>query len=115
MWIHINGNILKHRKHILLPKLLEQVAQIHPDLRVRFSTSHPKDMTDDVLHTMARNENICNYIHLPVQSGSSRVLSLMNRTYDREWYINRIEAITEDRTGLCSFIRYHCRFLYGDG
>jgi tRNA-2-methylthio-N6-dimethylallyladenosine synthase len=74
-------------------KLLEMVALIHPDLRVRFSTSHPKDMTDDVLHVMAGHENICKYIHLPVQSGSSRVLSLMNRTYDREWYINRIEAI----------------------
>lgn len=74
-------------------QLLEQVARVHPDLRVRFSTSHPKDMTDDVLHAMASFENICNYIHLPVQSGSSRVLALMNRTYDREWYINRIEAI----------------------
>ena len=74
-------------------QLLEQVARIHPDLRVRFSTSHPKDMTDDVLHAMASFENICNYVHLPVQSGSSRVLALMNRTYDREWYINRIEAI----------------------
>jgi tRNA-2-methylthio-N6-dimethylallyladenosine synthase len=74
-------------------RLLEQVALVHPDLRVRFSTSHPKDMTDEVLHMMARYENICNYIHLPVQSGSSRILSLMNRTYDREWYRNRIEAI----------------------
>lgn len=74
-------------------QLLELVALVHPDLRVRFSTSHPKDMTDDVLHVMASFENICDYIHLPVQSGSSRVLSLMNRTYDREWYINRIEAI----------------------
>jgi tRNA-2-methylthio-N6-dimethylallyladenosine synthase len=74
-------------------RLLEEVARVHPDLRVRFSTSHPKDMTDDVLHTMARFDNICKYIHLPVQSGSSRVLSLMNRTYDRDWYMNRIEAI----------------------
>jgi tRNA-2-methylthio-N6-dimethylallyladenosine synthase len=73
--------------------LLEMVALIHPDLRVRFSTSHPKDMTDKVLHTMARHENICKYIHLPVQSGNSRVLELMNRTYDREWYIGRIDAI----------------------
>lgn len=73
--------------------LLVQVASIHPDLRVRFSTSHPKDMTDDVLHAMSAHENICKYIHLPVQSGSSRILSLMNRTYDREWYKNRIEAI----------------------
>ena len=74
-------------------KLLRLVADIHPDLRVRFSTSHPKDMTDEVLHAMAVYDNICKYIHLPVQSGSSRVLSLMNRTYDREWYMNRVEAI----------------------
>jgi tRNA-2-methylthio-N6-dimethylallyladenosine synthase len=74
-------------------RLLEQVALVHPDLRVRFSTSHPKDMTDEVLHMMARYDNICNYIHLPVQSGSTRILSLMNRTYDRDWYRNRIEAI----------------------
>jgi tRNA-2-methylthio-N6-dimethylallyladenosine synthase len=73
--------------------LLEMTAQIHPDLRVRFSTSHPKDMTDKVLHVMAKYENICKYIHLPVQSGNSRVLELMNRTYDRPWYMNRVEAI----------------------
>ncbi|SOD79139.1 MiaB/RimO family radical SAM methylthiotransferase [Spirosoma fluviale] len=75
--------------------LLEMVAQIHPDLRVRFSTSHPKDITDDVLHTMARYANICNYIHLPAQSGNSRVLKLMNRTYDRPWYIGKIDRIRE--------------------
>ncbi len=74
-------------------QLLEKVAQIHPDLRVRFSTSHPKDLTDEVLHTMARYENICKYIHLPVQSGNSRILKLMNRTYDREWYMERVRAI----------------------
>lgn len=74
-------------------KLLEMVAQVSPSLRVRFSTSHPKDMSDDVLETMSRYENICNYIHLPVQSGSSTVLERMNRTYDREWYLGRIEAI----------------------
>ncbi len=74
-------------------QLLEMVAQVHPDLRVRFSTSHPKDMTDEVLATMARYENICKYIHLPVQSGNSRILKLMNRTYDRAWYMQRIEAI----------------------
>ncbi|UFH53541.1 tRNA (N6-isopentenyl adenosine(37)-C2)-methylthiotransferase MiaB [Spirosoma sp. KNUC1025] len=73
--------------------LLEMVAQIHPDLRVRFSTSHPKDITDDVLHTMARYDNICNYIHLPAQSGNSRVLKLMNRTYDRPWYMDKIRSI----------------------
>jgi tRNA-2-methylthio-N6-dimethylallyladenosine synthase len=73
--------------------LLDMVARVNPLLRVRFSTSHPKDMTDAVLHIMARHENICNYIHLPVQSGNSRILDLMNRTYDRDWYMDRIEAI----------------------
>ena len=80
-------------KVINFANLLEMVAQVHPDLRVRFSTSHPKDITDEVLYTMARYENICNYIHLPVQSGNTRVLELMNRTYTREWYLNRVEAI----------------------
>jgi len=73
--------------------LLELVAQIDPLLRVRFSTSHPKDITDEVIHTMMKYENICNHIHLPVQSGNSRVLELMNRTYTREWYIERIDTI----------------------
>ncbi|MEM6724275.1 MAG: tRNA (N6-isopentenyl adenosine(37)-C2)-methylthiotransferase MiaB [Bacteroidota bacterium] len=76
-------------------KLLEMVAQIHPDLRVRFSTSHPKDITDEVLYVMRDYENICKYIHLPVQSGNSRILDLMNRTYDREWYIQKIDRIYE--------------------
>lgn len=75
--------------------LIEMVAQVSPDLRVRFSTSHPKDITDQVLHTMKKYENICNYIHLPAQSGNSRVLDLMNRTYTREWYINRVDAIRD--------------------
>ncbi len=74
-------------------QLLEMVAKIHPGLRIRFSTSHPKDITDEVLHTMKKYENICNYIHLPAQSGSSRVLELMNRTYTREWYMERVDAI----------------------
>ena len=74
-------------------QLLEMVAHVHPDLRIRFSTSHPKDITDEVLYTMAKYENICNYIHLPVQSGNSRILELMNRTYDREWYMDRVRAI----------------------
>ncbi len=73
--------------------LLEMVAKVHPDLRIRFSTSHPKDITDEVLHTIAAHENICNYIHLPVQSGNSRVLDLMNRTYDRAWYMERVKSI----------------------
>lgn len=76
-------------------QLLEKVALIHPDLRVRFSTSHPKDITDDVLFTMAKYENICNYIHLPVQSGNSRILELMNRGYTREWYLNKVKRIRE--------------------
>ncbi|MCD8740917.1 tRNA (N6-isopentenyl adenosine(37)-C2)-methylthiotransferase MiaB [Mucilaginibacter roseus] len=92
--------------------LLEMVAQISPELRVRFSTSHPKDITDEVLYTMAKYDNICNYIHLPVQSGNSRVLELMNRTYDREWYMDRVNAIrriipgcgisTDVITGFCT-------------
>ncbi len=73
--------------------LLAMTAAISPDLRVRFSTSHPKDMTDKVLHTMAAHENICKYIHLPVQSGNSRILEMMNRTYDRAWYMERMESI----------------------
>ncbi len=75
--------------------LLERVALVHPDLRVRFSTSHPKDITDEVLYTIARHENICNYIHLPVQSGNSRILELMNRGYSREWYLGRVKRIRE--------------------
>lgn len=92
--------------------LMEQVALINPLLRVRFSTSHPKDMKDDVLHIIAKYANVCNYIHLPVQHGNSRVLELMNRTYDRAWYVERIEAIrrivpdcaisTDIITGFCS-------------
>ncbi len=75
--------------------LLEQVALVDPLLRVRFSTSHPKDITDEVLHTIARYDNICNYIHLPVQSGSTRVLQMMNRTYTREWYLSKVDRIRE--------------------
>lgn len=75
--------------------LIEMVAKIAPELRVRFSTSHPKDITDEVLHTMKRYDNICKCIHLPAQSGNSRVLDLMNRTYTREWYINRVDAVRE--------------------
>jgi len=82
-------------EHVNFAQLLERVALVHPDLRIRFSTSHPKDITNDVLHTIAKHENICDYIHLPVQSGNSRILSLMNRTYDREWYMERVKAINE--------------------
>ena len=74
-------------------QLLEKVALVSPEIRIRFSTSHPQDMTDQVLKTMAKHENICDYIHLPVQSGNSRILKLMNRGYTREWYMERIDAI----------------------
>lgn len=80
---------------VTFANLLEMVAKVHPDLRVRFSTSHPKDITDEVLYTMRDYENICKYIHLPVQSGNSRVLELMNRTYDREWYMEKVRRIYE--------------------
>jgi tRNA-2-methylthio-N6-dimethylallyladenosine synthase len=75
------------------PELLERVAKIDPQLRVRFSTSHPKDLSDELLYTMAKNDNICRHIHLPAQSGSNRILKLMNREYTREWYMDRINAI----------------------
>jgi tRNA-2-methylthio-N6-dimethylallyladenosine synthase len=80
---------------VTFANLLEMVALIDPSLRVRFSTSHPKDITEDVLYTMAKYENICKYIHLPVQSGSTRVLQLMNRTYTREWYMAKVQRIRE--------------------
>jgi tRNA-2-methylthio-N6-dimethylallyladenosine synthase len=83
------------QKSINFAQLLEMVAEIHPDLRVRFSTSNPRDMTDDVLHAIAKHENICNYIHLPVQSGSSVVLEKMNRGHNREWYLERIKRMKE--------------------
>ena len=86
---------IDHVEVINFANLLERVALVHPDLRVRFSTSHPKDITDDVLYTMAKYENICKYIHLPVQSGNSRVLELMNRGYSRDWYLQRVEKIRE--------------------
>src|SRR6187401_1342091 len=80
---------------VTFANLLEKVALISPLLRVRFSTSHPKDITDEVLYTMAKYENICKYIHLPVQSGSTRILQMMNRTYTREWYMAKVDRIRE--------------------
>ena len=74
-------------------KLLQMVAEINPELRVRFSTSHPKDISDEVIYTMAKHENICRHIHLPVQSGSSIMLEKMRRKYDREWYLERVDKI----------------------
>lgn len=100
--------------HIIIgfPELLEKVALINPLLRVRFSTSHPKDISDELLYTIARHKNICKHIHLPAQSGSSRILELMNREYTREWYIDRVNAIhiiipecslsTDMITGFCT-------------
>jgi tRNA-2-methylthio-N6-dimethylallyladenosine synthase len=80
---------------VTFANLLEKVALISPKLRVRFSTSHPKDITDEVLYTIKKYENICNYVHLPAQSGSSKVLEAMNRNYTREWYLGKINRIRE--------------------
>ena len=79
--------------YIGFAQLLEMVAKVNPELRVRFSTSHPKDMSDEVLYPMAMYNNICNHIHLPAQSGSTNILEKMNRKYTREWYMGRISAI----------------------
>lgn len=99
-------------EEIGFPQLLERVALINPLLRVRFSTSHPKDISDELLHTIACHDNICKHIHLPAQSGSSRILNLMNREYTREWYMERVSAIrriipgcaisTDMITGFCT-------------
>jgi tRNA-2-methylthio-N6-dimethylallyladenosine synthase len=108
----LQPQMVHNTEGVSFANLLEMVALVSPELRIRFSTSHPKDITDDVLHTIAKYDNICNYIHLPIQSGNSRVLKLMNRTYNREWYIDRIDAIrriipgcaisTDLITGFCS-------------
>ncbi|HEV2830495.1 MAG TPA: MiaB/RimO family radical SAM methylthiotransferase [Hanamia sp.] len=89
-WVNPEDNSI-----VSFANLMEKVAQISPLLRVRFSTSHPKDITDEVLFTIKKYENICNYIHLPVQSGSTRILQMMNRTYTREWYISKVDRIRE--------------------
>ena len=80
-------------KIIFFPELLKTVAEHVPEMRIRFTTSHPKDMSDETLHVIAETPNVCRHIHLPVQSGSSRILQLMNRKYTREWYLERVEAI----------------------
>jgi tRNA-2-methylthio-N6-dimethylallyladenosine synthase len=90
-WIEKNGNT----NIVNFANLLEMVALVHPDLRIRFSTSHPKDITDEVLFVMAKYENICKNIHLPVQSGNTRILELMNRGYSREWYLARAKRVRE--------------------
>ena len=97
---------------ISFSNVLEMVAKISSDLRIRFSTSHPKDITKDVLEVIKSNENVCNYIHLPAQSGNSRILKMMNRTYDRDWYLNKvidIKNILGDECGISSdFIAGFC-------
>ncbi|MEO6165914.1 MAG: tRNA (N6-isopentenyl adenosine(37)-C2)-methylthiotransferase MiaB [Chitinophagales bacterium] len=130
-WTHpTTGEILN------FAHLLENVAKVNPLLRVRFSTSHPKDITDEVLYTMAAYHNICKHIHLPVQSGSSEVLNRMNRTYDRAWYMERIDTIrkilpgcgisTDIITGFCGetetnhletlsmleYVRYNLAYMF---
>ena len=88
------GEIInKDEEPVSFARLMEMVALVSPDLRIRFSTSHPKDLTEDVAQVMAKYENICNYIHLPVQSGNSEILDKMNRGYTRDWYLNRMEMI----------------------
>jgi tRNA-2-methylthio-N6-dimethylallyladenosine synthase len=84
-----------NQEHVSFADLLILVSKVNPDLRVRFSTSHPKDITDDVLYAIKNHENICNYVHLPAQSGSSRILENMNRNYSREWYLDKITKIKE--------------------
>ena len=86
-WVKTDGS------KILFPELLRTVAQSAPDMRIRFSTSHPKDMSDETLQVIAEEPNVCKHIHLPVQSGSNRILKLMNRKYTREWYLDRVAAI----------------------
>ncbi|MCX8490154.1 MAG: tRNA (N6-isopentenyl adenosine(37)-C2)-methylthiotransferase MiaB [Cyclobacteriaceae bacterium] len=99
-WSEIENNKARLEKKevdsvVNFANLLELVAKVSPDLRVRFSTSHPKDITDEVLYTIAKYENICDYIHLPAQSGNSRILEMMNRGYTREWYLQRVKKIRE--------------------
>ncbi len=98
-------------KDIHFPLLLRMVAESVPDMRIRFTTSHPKDMSDETLHVIADVPNVCRHIHLPVQSGSDRILQLMNRKYTREWYLGRVEAIRRiiPDCGLSTdiFVGYH--------
>jgi tRNA-2-methylthio-N6-dimethylallyladenosine synthase len=93
------------------PMLLRRVAEEAPEMRIRFTTSHPKDMSDETLHVIADMPNVCKHIHLPVQSGSDRILKLMNRKYTREWYLGRVEAIRRiiPDCGLSTdiFVGYH--------
>ena len=117
-WSNLSNNkkdlekLNSNSKIISFANLLEMVALVDPNLRIRFSTSHPKDITDEVLYVIKKYENICNYIHLPAQSGNNRILKLMNRTYTREWYLNKINSIRNivgDNCGISSdFISGFC-------
>ena len=116
MWIVTNG-ILAKKGEIENPadetvnfaQLLAKVAQAEPNIRIRFSTSHPKDLSDEVAQMMAKYDNICKHIHLPVQSGSSSVLERMNRDYSREWYIERAASIRR----ICPEISLTTDFIVG--
>ena len=105
------GERREERGEILFPELLRRVAETAPEMRVRFTTSHPKDMSDETLRVIAEMPNVCKHIHLPVQSGSNRILHLMNRKYTREWYLERVEAIRRiiPDCGLSTdiFVGYH--------
>lgn len=109
---NVNSYRFEHDGHVIaFPELLRTVAETAPGMRVRFTTSHPKDMSDDTLHVIAEMPNVCRHIHLPVQSGSDRILKLMNRKYTREWYMDRVEAIRRiiPDCGLSTdiFVGYH--------
>ncbi len=109
---NVNSYRFEHDGHVIaFPELLRTVAETAPGMRVRFTTSHPKDMSDDTLHVIAEIPNVCRHIHLPVQSGSDRILKLMNRKYTREWYMGRVEAIRRiiPDCGLSTdiFVGYH--------
>lgn len=109
---NVNSYRFEHDGHVFaFPELLRTVAETAPGMRVRFTTSHPKDMSDDTLHVIAEMPNVCRHIHLPVQSGSDRILKLMNRKYTREWYMGRVEAIRRiiPDCGLSTdiFVGYH--------
>jgi tRNA-2-methylthio-N6-dimethylallyladenosine synthase len=91
---NVNSFLYKEKNSTMsFPELLDFLAKEFPETRIRFTTSHPKDMSDDTLKVMARHQNLCKHIHLPLQSGSSRILNLMNRKYTAEWYKSRVEAI----------------------
>lgn len=112
----LGQNVNSYRyEDITFPMLLERVAEAVPGMRVRFTTSHPKDMSDETLYAIARHDNLCKFIHLPVQSGSDRILKLMNRRYTRAWYLERIAAIRrilpEAAIGTDIFCGFHSETL----